>query len=77
MPNPLQGKEALNKKFLIVLIRWLLCLLRASVLVFRVYINDEKRQLVDRLNIIAHRYSNELSKIIVKGYSRFKANFFT
>ena len=30
MPYPLFGKEALNKEFLIVLIRWLLCLVASS-----------------------------------------------
>ena len=35
MPNPLCGKEALNKEFLIVLIRMLLCLVAGKCVGFQ------------------------------------------
>ena len=47
MPNPLCGKEALNKEFLIEFDQNVVVPGCGEVLVFRVYLNDEKRQLVD------------------------------
>tara|TARA_B110000977_G_C10958507_1_gene447576 strand:- start:534 stop:755 length:222 start_codon:yes stop_codon:yes gene_type:complete len=52
LPNPLCGKEALNKEFLIVLLDGCCALLRRRVLVLRVYINDEKRHFI----LLKNRY---------------------